>query len=261
MACELAYEDVGSGEPLLLLHGLFGSSSNWRTIARTLGDGRRVVSADLRNHGVSPWASTMGYDEMAADVAALIDRLGLGAPAILGHSMGGKVAMTLALTDAARVGRLIVVDIAPVPYEDRFSSYTAAMRALDTRGAKSREEIKRALLATIPDERVVGFLLTNLVRGAETEGGGYAWRVNLDALAATMPTISAFPASLEGLRYDGPVTVIDGEQSTYIAASDRARFRTFFPQVRFTTVRDAGHWLHADQPAAFIAAVREALAA
>ncbi len=252
---DLAFEDVGRGDPLVLLHGLYGSSANWRRIAKTLSDTHRVVSVDLRNHGASPWTTTMSYEEMAGDVAALIDRLDLSSPAVLGHSMGGKVAMTLALADAAHVGRLVVVDIAPVSYGDRFSSFNAAMRGVDALHASGREEIKRALLQTIPDERTVGFLMTNLVRHGEQ----YDWRINLATLATSMATISAFPAALGGARYDGPVTVIDGAQSNYIAADDRPTFVTLFPRARFETIPDAGHWLHADQPEAFVAAVRKAL--
>jgi pimeloyl-ACP methyl ester carboxylesterase len=259
MTVDLVHEDTGSGPPLVVLHGLYGSSSNWRRIARTLSDRSRVISVNLRNHGGSPWTATMSYAEMADDVAALIERLDLGAPAVLGHSMGGKVAMTLALTEPALVGRLIVVDIAPVSYGDRgsssTSSYTAAMRGIDAVNATSRDEIRRTLLQTIPDDRVVGFLMTNLVRHGEQ----YDWRINLAALAAAMGEISAFPAALAGLRYDGPVTVIDGDRSEYISPDDRPRFEALFPRVRFETVVDAGHWLHADQPDAFVAAVRRAL--
>jgi len=256
MPLALAFEEVGSGPPLVLMHGLYGSSSNWRRIAKALSDQHRVISVDLRNHGASPWAATMSYAEMAGDVAALIERLALDRPAVLGHSMGGKVAMTLALTDAARVGRLIVVDIAPVSYGDRFSSYNEAMRGVEALRATGRDEIRRALLQTIPEERTVGFLMTNLVRHGEQ----YDWRINLAALTTSMPQISGFPAALEGKRYDGAVTVIDGERSDYISPDDRPRFLAHFPQARFETIADAGHWLHADQPDAFIAAVRRALA-
>ena len=260
MPVELAFEDVGRGPPMLLLHGLYGSSSNWRRIAKALSDHHRVLSVDLRNHGASPWVATMSYAEMAADVVALIDRLALAVdgagPAILGHSMGGKVAMTVALTHAAKVGRLIVVDIAPVSYGDRFSGYTAAMRGVDAVGASGRDEIRRALLETIPDERVVGFLMTNLVRRGEQ----FDWRINLAALAAAMHEIGSWPDAMATLRYDGPVTVIDGERSNYISVDDRPLFRSLFPHARFVTVADAGHWLHADQPDVFVAAVRDALA-
>ena len=256
MTVELVFEDVGSGPPLLLLHGLYGSSSNWRRIAKSLSDAHRVISVDLRNHGASPWAATMSYAEMAADVVALTTRLGFDAPAVLGHSMGGKVAMTMALGEPSSVGRLIVVDIAPVSYGDRFSSYTQAMRGVDALQATGRDEIRRALLHTIPEERVVGFLMTNLVRHGEQ----YDWRINLAALATSMGEIGSFPKVLEGLHYDGPVTVIRGERSDYIAVDDQPLFRRYFPEARFVTIADAGHWLHADQPDAFVAAVRTGLA-
>ena len=255
MTVALAFEDVGTGPPLLLLHGLYGSSSNWRRIAKALSDHHRVLSVDLRNHGGSPWTATMSYAEMAEDVAALIDRLDLDRPSVLGHSMGGKVAMTLALTDAPRVGRLIVVDIAPVSYGDRFSSYTQAMRGVDAVHASGRDEIRRMLLQTIPDDRTVGFLMTNLVR----QGEQYDWRINLMALSAAMHELGAFPDALKTLRYEGPVTVIDGARSDYISADDRPLFLLLFPAARFVTIADAGHWLHADQAEAFIAAVRDAL--
>lgn len=259
MPVELAFEDVGRGPPMLLLHGLYGSSSNWRRVAKALSTSHRVISVDLRNHGASPWAATMSYAEMAGDVVALIDRLALAvdgtAPAILGHSMGGKVAMTVALTQATKVGRLIVVDIAPVSYGDRFSGYTQAMRGVDAVGASGRDEIRRVLLQTIPDDRVVGFLMTNLVR----QGEQYDWRINLVALAASMHEIGSWPNALDALRYDGPVTVIDGDRSDYVSLDDRPRFLSLFPRARFVTVADAGHWLHADQADAFVAAVRGAL--
>ena len=255
MPVALVHEEIGTGTPLLLLHGLYGSSSNWRRIAKALSDRHRVLSVDLRNHGASPWAGTMTYAEMAADVAALIDRLGLEKPAVLGHSMGGKVAMTLALTDGSHVGRLIVVDIAPVSYGDRFSSYTQAMRGVDAMHATSRDEIRRVLLQTIPEDRTVGFLMTNLVR----QGEQYDWRINLMALSTSMSEIGSFPEALKGRRYEGPVTVIDGERSDYISDDDRPLFLSHFPHARFATIAEAGHWLHADQPEAFIAAVREAL--
>ena len=255
MPVELAFEDTGTGDPLVLLHGLYGSGTNWKRIAKALSDRHRVLAVDLRNHGASPWAATMSYAEMAADVAALIDRLGVVKPAVLGHSMGGKVAMTLALTDASKVDRLIVVDIAPVSYGDRFSSYTQAMRGIDAMQATSRDEIRRALLQTIPEDRTVGFLMTNLIR----QGEQYDWRINLAALGAAMGELGAFPDALKTLRYDGPVTVIDGERSDYVSEADRPLFLSLFPKARFETIADAGHWLHADRPEPFIAAVRTAL--
>lgn len=256
MPVTLACDDTGGDlPPLLILHGLFGSSGNWRRIGKALSDRHRVIAVDLRNHGASPWAGTMSYPEMAEDVAALIDRLGLDRPTVMAHSMGGKVAMTLALSDPARVGALIVVDVAPVRYGDHFSSYAEAMRGVSALQATSRDEIKRALLQTIPESRTVDFLMTNLTRQSEQ----YDWRINVAGIAASMSAISDWPAQLAGKTFDGPVTVIDGDRSDYIGEDDPARFRALFPRARFVTIADAGHWLHADQPEAFTAAVREAL--
>lgn len=256
MSVPLAHEDAGgNGPPLLILHGLFGSSMNWRRIAKGLASTHRVMAVDLRNHGASPWAGSMTYADMAEDVADFIDRHGLGRPAILGHSMGGKVAMTLALNDAARVERLVVADVAPVTYHHGFGSYTDAMRGAAALNATTRDEVKHWLAQSIPDERTVGFLMTNLVRHGEQ----YDWRINVAALGANMAAIGGWPEPAPGARFDRPVTVVSGSRSDYVGADDHARFAALFPQVRFVTIPDAGHWLHADQPDAFIDAVRTAL--
>ncbi len=255
MTVELEYLEVGDGAPVVLMHGLYGSSTNWRNIAKALGDRHRVYSVDLRNHGRSPWVATMSYREMADDVAALIERLGLERPCVVGHSMGGKVAMTLALAEPQRVGRLAVVDIAPVSYGDRLSSYTTAMRGIDTVAATSRGEIQHALLTRIPDEGIVGFLMQNLVRHDEQ----FDWRINLNALAGAMGDIGGFPAELEGRTFTGPATLINGVRSDYVTDEGRAAFKRCFPAARFVEIADAGHWLHVDQPQAVIDALRDAL--
>ena len=255
MPIALAFEETGHGSPVVLMHGLFGSSTNWRRIARALSDRHRVINLDLRNHGRSPWAATMSYREMAEDVVALIDQLGLQTCDVLGHSMGGKVAMTLALTAPQRVARLVVVDIAPVSYGDRFSSYMQAMRGIDTMAVTSRDEVQQALNQNIHDPGTVGFLMQNLVRHDER----YDWRINLPALSAAMGEIGGFPSELEGSTFDGPTTLITASRSDYVSTDDRALFRGYFPRARFVEIRDAGHWVHADRPDEFIAAVHEAL--
>ena len=259
MPLELAVEETGSGSPVVLMHGLFGSSTNWRRIARALADRHRVYSVDLRNHGRSPWAATMSYREMTEDVVALFDRLGLQTPAVLGHSMGGKVAMALALTEPQRVGRLIVVDIAPISYSDRYSSrvwsYSEAMRGIDTMAVTSRGEVQRILDQSIHDPGTVGFLMQNLVSRNEH----YDWRINLPALSAAMGELAAFPPELKGMIFDGPTTLLIGSQSDYVSTGDRALFRDYFPKARIVEIEDAGHWVHADRPDEFIAALEEAL--
>ena len=255
MSVELAVEEAGVGPPVVVMHGLFGSSTNWRRIARALSDRHRVLSVDLRNHGRSPWAATMSYREMTEDVVGLLDSLGLQKADVLGHSMGGKVAMALALTESQRVGRLIVVDIAPISYGDRFSSFTQAMRGIDTMVATSRDEVQRALIQSIPDPGTVGFLMQNLVRHNDQ----YDWRINLPALSTAMSEIGSFPPELQGRTFVGPTTLITGSRSDYVSSEDRTLFLRYFPKARFAEIRDAGHWVHADRPDEFIAAVRMAL--
>jgi len=255
VALNLAYESVGSGPPLVVLHGLFGSGGNWRSIARELMATNTVVSVDLRNHGASPWADAMDYLAMADDVKQLIERLGLARPTVLGHSMGGKTAMALALMYPERVDRLIVVDIAPVSYADTLTPFADAMRSVDMLAAASRADVQRRLQQLVPDPNVVPFLMQNLM----THDERYDWRLNLGAIGAAMPQLCAFPSELLGLHFRRPTTVIAGEHSTYVAHRDGSSFQPMFSQVAIDVVEKAGHWVHADQPAAFIARVRQAL--
>jgi pimeloyl-ACP methyl ester carboxylesterase len=257
VALNLNCETVGSGPPLVVLHGLFGSSGNWRGVARALAGTHTVVSVDLRNHGASPWADSMDYVEMADDVLQLIDRLELKRPTLMGHSMGGKVAMALALRHPARIARLIVVDIAPVSYADTLTPFAEAMRSANVVAAASRSEVQRRLQQAVPDDRVVPFLMQNLV----AHNDHFDWRLNLLGISLAMPQLCAFPTSLLGMRFDGPVAVIAGKNSDYVGRSGRAAFRPMFNRAEVEFIDDAGHWVHADQPAAFVASVRRGLQA
>ena len=255
MALNLICETVGSGPPLVVLHGLFGSSGNWRGMARQLAQSHSVISVDLRNHGASPWADSMDYLEMADDVRQLIERLGLDRPSVMGHSMGGKTAMALALRYPAQVGRLIVVDIAPLSYADTLTPFAEAMRSADVLAAASRTEVQRRLQQAVPDRSAVPFLMQNLV----TRNDHFDWRLNLLGISAAMPQLCAFPSALLGARFTGPVTVIAGKDSDYVTQHDGASFRPMFTDVGVEVIEGAGHWVHADQPAAFLASVRQAL--
>jgi esterase len=256
VALNLACRGNGSGPPLVVLHGLFGSSGNWRGIARELADTHSVYCVDLRNHGASPWSESMDYLAMADDVLQLIARLRLERPAVMGHSMGGKTAMALALRHPSSVSRVIVVDIAPIRYADTLTPFAEAMRTADVVAAASRAEVQRRLQHTVPDAGVVPFLMQNLV----TRNDHFDWRLNLLAISAAMPQLSGFPSELLGARFAGPVTVIAGEHSDYLAQRDGAAFRPMFDDIGVQFVGDAGHWVHADQPAAFLASLRRALA-
>jgi esterase len=252
MSLELAYMDYGeSGPPVLILHGLLGSARNWSSFARQIGATRRVFALDLRNHGASPWADRMTYDEMAEDVRAFMARQGLAAASVIGHSMGGKVAMRLALTHGEQVLRLVVVDVAPVAYRRSFNAYIEAMRGLDLSRISRRAEADPLLAEQIDDPGVRGFLLQNLV-SAEA---GLAWRVPLQALADNMPELVGFPEPCEGEQYDGPALFVTGGRSDYVRPEHHAKIRRLFPHAQFATIPEAGHWVHAEAPEKFLEVV------
>ncbi len=192
---------------------------------------------------------------MAEDVLQLIDRLELKRPMVMGHSMGGKVAMALALRHPARIAGLIVVDIAPVSYADTLTPFAEAMRSANVVAAASRSEVQRRLQQAVPDDRVVPFLMQNLV----AHNDHFDWRLNLLGISLAMPQLCSFPTSLLGMRFDGPVAVIAGKNSDYVGRSGRAAFRPMFNRAEVEFIEDAGHWVHADQPAAFVASVRRVL--
>jgi pimeloyl-ACP methyl ester carboxylesterase len=256
MTVELAHTSHGSsGPPLVILHGLLGSARNWNRIARQLALTHRVFALDLRNHGASPWADPMTYAQMALDVCAFLDRQELPAASLIGHSMGGKVAMRLALGHGQRVLRLVVVDIAPVTYRRDFHEYLAAMQRLDLAALGRRAEADAALARDIDDAGVRGFLLQNLV-SAE---GKLAWRVPLAALADAMPELMGFPHAPDK-RYDGPALFLSGGRSRYVRQEHHEEILRLFPQARFAVIEDAGHWVQAEAPESFLELVQDFLA-
>ena len=256
MSLELSFQSVGAGPPLVVLHGLFGSARNWTSLARRWGEGRRVVTVDLRNHGASPWADEMSYRAMAADVAALLRREGLEGAAVLGHSMGGKTAMLLALEDPALVGRLIVVDIAPLAYGHSHGPLIAAMAGVDLSAAGRRGDVDQALAAAIPEAGLRSFLLQNLVNAE----GRLAWRLNLAALDANMGQLTGFPDDLGAMSFAGPALFLAGGDSDYVPESAHGTIRRLFPAAEIAVIPGAGHWVHAERPDEMQARVADFLA-
>src|SRR5579862_3386715 len=256
MPLQLHAQRVGNGPPLLILHGLFGSGRNWGGIARRLTDRRTVHLVDARNHGGSPWATTMSYPEMAEDLAAYIEADTNVQPEVIGHSMGGKIAMVLAITRPELVRRLIAVDIAPVSYrhgaQEPYARYIAAMKALDLSRITRRAEADAALAPSIPDDAMRSFIVQNL----ESQAEGYRWRINLDGIAANLESLTSFP-EIEG-HYDGPTTTIAGELSNYVRPRDEAETKRRFPNGRIEVIDGAGHWPHADQPDRLMAVIDRA---
>ncbi|MBN2631132.1 MAG: alpha/beta fold hydrolase [Rhodobacteraceae bacterium] len=241
--------------PLLIAHGLYGSARNWGAIARRLADERDVVAVDMRNHGDSPWWATHGYPDLAADLAGVIEGLG-GKADLLGHSMGGKAAMQLALTHGGLVRRLVVADIAPVAYDHDQSRHVRAMRALDLTGITTRGEADRRLAEIEDDPSLRAFFLQSLDLKAE---GGPRWRLNLDVLETEMAQIVGWPGT-QG-RFDGPTLFLTGANSTYVRPEHRETILNLFPNARFAKIPGTGHWLHAEKPRAFEETVRVFLTA
>jgi pimeloyl-ACP methyl ester carboxylesterase len=257
---KLAVTEAGTGgggrAPVALLHGLLGSAQNFGSVQKALAaGGHRVLALDMRNHGASPHAASMAYAEMAEDVAETLRAEGAWPAAVIGHSMGGKVAMTLALAHPDAVERLLVADIAPVAYgTPAFIRYITAMRAVPVHPAITRREADEALAASVPEAPLRGFLLQNLLF-AETPP---RWRVPLDTLAAEIDVLGGWhdPAG----RYEGRVLVLSGDRSEYVKPEHRPLFLAHFPAARFAEM-SAGHWLHAENPQAFLGQVRAFLEA
>lgn len=245
-AVALHHQTLGAGPPLVILHGLFGSGENWRTFAKSMAEQYQVWLLDLRNHGLSPHAPGMNYRELAEDVRTFLDAHTLDAPTVLGHSMGGKTAMALALQHPERVRRLLVADIAPVPYrhQSEHRKLIEAMQALPLASGITRSEADRLLAEAVPEWSIRAFLLKNLV----SENGIWRWRLNLSALHAGLGDILEFPFS--GL-YSRPTLFIGGARSHYILPEYHGAIHERFTQNRMVLLKEAGHWLHAEQPDAF----------
>jgi len=253
----LHHREAGEGtRPLVLLHGLFGSSANWLGIARVLAPAWRVVIPDLRNHGRSFHDPDVSYPALAGDVRALLYALGLERAVLVGHSMGGKTAMWLALTAPDRVERLVVVDSAPVSYASGVAGLLQGLATLDLAVLPDRAAVDAALAAAAPDARLRNFLLQNLVR----QHGAWCWRMNVPALLAGIDAITGWPEPPAGARYLGPSLFLHGGESGYVQPAHEPAIRALFPYARFRSVPGAGHWVYADRPAEFLAALRAFLA-
>lgn len=247
--------EAGGGTPLVLLHGLFGQARNFGQLQRTLAQRWRVIALDLRNHGTSPHAPDMRYATMAEDVLETLAALNALPAAFMGHSMGGKVAMCAALRRPTSVSRLLVSDIAPVAYPPRNHAVVAAMQAVPLHAALTRVQADAALAEAVPEAAVRAFLLQNLRFGPQP-----AWRIGLAEIADALPDIEGWDAPAD-TRYVGRALFVAGIHSQYLAADYRPAIRALFPAARFVTVKHAGHWVHADNPAGFLAVLEAFLSA
>jgi pimeloyl-ACP methyl ester carboxylesterase len=245
-----------AGPPILILHGLLGSHRNWRSVAQSLAADHRVYAADLRNHGQSPHSDRMDYPHLIADVAAMIHALGLDRVHLIGHSLGGKVAMCLALSEPDLVESATIVDMAPVTYPNLNAPILEALRALPITELSDRRSADRELAATIPDASLRQFLLTNLVK----DGNGFSWQPNLATLASAGQALSGFPAFGLEAAYSGPTLFISGALSPYRLTDHLDAIGTLFPYASHREIPGAGHWPHVERPADFLSALRDFLA-
>ncbi len=249
---KLFYREIGSGEPVIILHGLFGMSDNWMTIARKIGKRYRVIVPDMRNHGRSPWADAFNYDVLTDDVQELAADLELPPFRLIGHSMGGKTAMLLSARYPERIKQLVVVDMAPKSYRrPLFKEFLRQLLTIDLSGLHSRKEADARLAQTIKAEAVRQFLLKNLYRD---EALNFRWRINLQSLWNHLDEILALPGPLKECPV--PALFLRGGKSDYITDADMPDIKRFFPNSKLVTIPDATHWLHADAPEALCAALR-----
>lgn len=240
---KLAFREIGNGPPLLILHGLFGSSDNWQTFAKMISDHYRVISLDIRNHGLSPHTDDFSYELITSDLLEFVRDQGLESFYLMGHSLGGKAAAHFALNYPEKVSRLILLDIAMKAYPPHHEVYFKAMLSMDLDKITTRAEADAWLLPDIPTVAVRQFILKNLVRD---ENGKFRWKFNLDALYQHYDKINI---AIESARpFLHPVLLLSGEYSNYIQPEDEPEMKTLFPLMDHIPIPDAGHWIHADQP-------------
>ncbi|MBC8211873.1 MAG: alpha/beta fold hydrolase [Gammaproteobacteria bacterium] len=242
----LNHSSVGEGYPLIVIHGLFGSSRNWQALSKLFARSFRVITVDLRNHGDSFHAPEMGYALMAGDVLDLMDYLAIDSAHILGHSMGGKLAMQLAQMAPERVNKLVVADIAPVTYGHSYHDIIAPVRAMDLSLISSRKQADSELEQGIPDQRIRQFIMQNL----SIQDGKASWKLNWEAIQNNIDTVIGY-VNIAHWSIHNPTLFIRGGASGYVTAQGWALIQQHFLQAELITLDKAGHWLHAEQPAAF----------
>jgi len=242
---KLHYQKAGEGDTLVIIHGLFGSADNWRSMAKYFSKTHQVISVDLRNHGRSPHSQEQDFTLMAEDIHQLCSDLSLSRITLLGHSLGGKVAMQFAMLYPNLVDKLIIVDIAMRQYFSQHTPLMDAMMALDLRQYSSRNEADEALSSAISDTAVRQFFLINLI----VEEGELAWRINLHGLKIKYPNLMA--SVCEDVQISVPSLFIYGGLSDYVTEADRVSLPETFSQAEFVCIENASHWVQAERPQEF----------
>ena len=251
---KLNFKKSGSGDPLLILHGLFGSLDNWATLAKKLAEKYTVYLIDQRNHGHSPHADEFNYEVMSDDLSELIKNESLNKVNIIGHSMGGKTAMLYATLNPDKVNKLIVVDIAPKEYPVTHDDIIKALQSVDLKNITERNEADAQLQKKIDDESTRQFLLKSLYRKNNSESK-FAWKFNLEAISNHIENVGeALP---QNAIFDGDTLFINGANSDYITKKDYDLIHYHFPNSKIVTIKNAGHWVHAEQPEELFKTVTE----
>jgi pimeloyl-ACP methyl ester carboxylesterase len=250
----LNFKILGEGEPLLVIHGLFGSSRNWQSLSQQLAKRYQVITLDLRNHGDSFHDDEMNYSVMTKDVEILMDHLKIDVAHVLGHSMGGKVAMTLSSLNPDRVKKLIVADIAPVSYSHSYDNLIQPILDLDLSSVSRRKEVDERLSGSIKEQGIRLFLLQNL---AFSDGKAY-WKLNWSVLNDSLPAVTSF-FDISDWNIPHECLFIRGGQSDYVSDDNWQFLKPHFPRAQLSTLENAGHWLHAEQPEAFYQSVSDFL--
>ena len=244
MAVTLHYSSLGQGKTVIIIHGLLGSSRNWSSFSKKLSEQYHVISLDLRNHGYSGHTQTMTYSEMTSDILKLMEEFGLERASFIGHSMGGKVAMTFALQHRSMVEQLVVMDVAPVSYKNELLPLLDAMTRLPLKDITSRKHADTLLTPRIPDTSLRLFLLQNLIQ----DGTSYRWRINLEAIRKSLIDIDGFPAPISVKSHPVKTLFLGGETSGYIKPHHYPIIKKYFPKAQIHIIEGAGHWLHIDKP-------------
>lgn len=250
---KLNYRTMGEGKPLVILHGVFGSSDNWQTLGRYFSEWCKVYLVDLRDHGKSPHSDSLDLDDMVGDLMELLEDEGLESIDLIGHSMGGKVAMRFAQLHPDRLDHLIVVDMAPKQYEMHHGPLIEALKSLDLESIEGRKDADEKLAERIPEDGVRQFLLKNLQRKGQD---AWEWKINIPLIEQDLPKINQ---ALPEKPVELPTCFIRGGRSDYITDDDEALLKRYFPQSELKTVEGSGHWVHAEAPKAFYQIVEDLL--
>lgn len=243
---KLFFREYGQGQPLIILHGLFGSSDNWLTQAKLFSSSYKVYTLDQRNHGLSPHHPTFDYPSMVTDLLEFLDDHHIDHPILIGHSMGGKTAMNFALTHGEKVDKLIVVDISPRAYDLEHYTIAEGLKAIPINAITSRNEADDVLSHHVPEKDVRQFLLKNLQRKPE---GGFSWKINLGVISDNLSNIGLGVQT--GRVFDKPTLFVRGARSKYVQDADWERITNIFPNAKLETL-DTGHWVQAEKPQEFV---------